>query len=107
MPGFHPFFDWSPLYLAQAALTLWMLIDSNRPGVEYFWFWVILFFQPLGPWAYFFVYKVRDFFPRRGTRSSPGWLANLFTRRPSLEELRYRAEQSPTTVSRLELAQRL
>src|SRR5439155_18431893 len=36
-----------------------------------------------------------------------GWLGNLFTRRASLEELRYRAEQSPTVTAHLDLAERL
>jgi hypothetical protein len=97
-----PFFaELSPLYVAQVALTIWMLVDAHRRGVESYWFWIILFFQPIGAWAYFFLFKVRDFSP--GT----GWLANLFTRRPSLDELRYRLEQSPTMAAHLELAERL
>ncbi len=104
MFGPHHFFELSPLYLAQAALTIWMLVDASRRGVEFYWFWIILFFQPLGAWGYFFAYKVKDF--TRGGLST-GWLSNLFTRRPSLEELRYRAEHSPTPALRLELAQRL
>ena len=98
------FFGYSPLYLAQAAFTIWMLIDANRRGVESIWFWIIFLFQPLGPWAYFFTHKIGDF-----TRSgfSTSWFSNLFTRRPSLEELRYRANQSPTVMGRLELAHRL
>ena len=46
-------FEFSPLYLLQAALTIWMLVDAHRRGVEFFWFWVILFFQPFGAWVYF------------------------------------------------------
>src|ERR671924_401471 len=53
-------FELSPLYLAQAALTIWMLVDANRRGVDFYWFWVILVFQPFGPWAYFFLYKLKD-----------------------------------------------
>jgi len=105
---FHlPFvYELSPLYLLQVALTIWMLIDANRRGVEHYWFWIILFLQPIGAWAYFFIYKVKDF--SRGNRSGGNdWLTNLLTRRPSLEELRYRAEQSPTVTARLELAERL
>jgi hypothetical protein len=94
-------YELSPLYLAQVALTVWMLIDANRRGVDSYWLWIILIFQPVGAWAYFFVYKVKDF--SRGG----GWLAGLFSRRPSLEELRYRAAQAPTVVGRLELAERL
>src|SRR5262245_49125561 len=40
------FTEFSPLYLAQAGLTIWMLIDASRRGVEFYWFWIILFFQP-------------------------------------------------------------
>ncbi len=100
---FHlPFLvELSPLYLAQARLTIWMLIDASRRDVNPYWFWIILAFQPIGAWAYFFVYKARDF--SHGT----GWLGNLFTRRPSVEELRYRVEQVPTVAGHLELAERL
>src|SRR5947209_16802288 len=86
-----------PFYLVQAALTIWMLADANRRGVEQFWFLVILFFQPLGAWAYFFTHKVRDF---RGGGGNP--LAGVFQRRPALEELRHRAERLPTMSNRLE-----
>src|SRR4051812_11727639 len=100
---FHiPFlYEYWPLTLAQGALTIWMLVDSSRRGVESVWFWIILWFQPIGPWAYFFVYKIRDF------RLGSGFLTNLLTRRASLEELRYRVEQSPTVAAHLDLADRL
>jgi hypothetical protein len=100
---FHlPFLvELSPLYLAQAALTIWMLIDASRRDVNPFWFWIILAFQPVGAWAYFFLYKVKDF------SQGSGWLVNLFTRRASLEELRYRVEHAPTVLGHLDLAERL
>jgi hypothetical protein len=91
----------SPFYLVQAALTIWMLVDAYRRGVEYYWYWIILVFQPLGAWAYFLIFKVRDL----GTHHSR--LTGLFHRRPSLHELRHRAERSATLASRLELAERL
>jgi len=93
--------EWTLLGVLQAALTVWMLVDANRRGVEPTWFWVILIFQPIGAWAYFFSYKVHDFHIR-----SP-WLADLFRRRPSLEELRHRANQSPTPANWLALSERL
>jgi hypothetical protein len=100
---FHlPFLvELSPFYLFQGALTIWMLIDASRRDINPYWFWIILVFQPIGAWAYFVLYKVKDF----STGSS--WLTNLFTRRASLAELRYRVEQSPTTARHLELAERL
>jgi hypothetical protein len=90
----------SPLYLAQLAFTIWMLVDAHRRGVEYYWFFVIFFFQPIGAWVYFFLFKVKEF------RGGPN-LGRLFQRRASLEVLRYQAEQSPTAAHRLELAERL
>jgi hypothetical protein len=101
MPFHLDLFGLSPLYLAQAALTIWMLVDANRRGAESHWFWIILFFQPIGAWIYFFLYKVRDFTGERR------WMADLFHRRPSLEELRHRADLSPTLANRLELGERL
>jgi hypothetical protein len=90
------------LYLAQLAFTVWMLVDCYRRGADTFWFFVIFLFQPVGPWVYFFAVKGADW------SGSRGWsLSSLFQRRPSLEELRYRAEQTPTLASRLALAERL
>jgi hypothetical protein len=89
-----------PLYLLQAAFTLWMLIDAFRRG-EGYWPWVILFVPLLGAWGYFFVVLV----PRwTGGR---GWSLPTFRRGPSLDELRFRAEQSPTVANHLDLAERL
>lgn len=90
----HPY-----LSLVQTGLTLWMLIDSYRRGAEGYWFWIILWLQPLGAWVYFFAVKIRDF---RGGLSWP-----VLERRPSLSELRYRVEQTPTLASHLALAERL
>jgi hypothetical protein len=87
------------LYLAQAAFTIWMLVDAYRRGAEQYWFLVILFVPVIGSWAYFFVVKVADF---SGLRD---W--SFLQRRPALEELRYRAEQMPTLTNRLALAERL
>jgi hypothetical protein len=87
------------LSLAQAALTVWMLVDAYRRPADGFWLLVIFLFQPLGPWVYFFAVKARDF---RGPR---GW--SLPARGPSLAELRYRAGNVPTLANHLALAQRL
>src|SRR6266849_7324757 len=101
MPYLPYFYELSPLYLAQAALTIWMLVDANRRGVEYYWFWLILIFQPFGAWVYFFLYKAKDF------RGGHGWVTGLFHRPPSMLELRHRAERLPTVANRLELCERL
>jgi hypothetical protein len=93
--------EFSPLYLAQVAITIWMLVDANRRGVEYYWYWIILAFQPIGPWAYFFIYKAREL------QGGHGWLSGVFHRRPSMRELRHRVERSPTPANQLELGERL
>src|SRR5262245_21852883 len=101
MPYIPYLFDWSPLYLAQVALTIWMLVDAHRRGMDVYWFFIILAFQPFGAWAYFFMYKLKDF------RGGSDRLAGLFHRPPPLEEVRRRAEKSPTPAHRLELGERL
>src|SRR5579859_4488154 len=93
------------LYLLQLAFTIWMAVDVYHRGVEQFWIWIIIIFQPLGPWVYFFAVKLRSLrVPglRAGGVSAPAWERKL-----SLEELRYRVERSPTVANRLALAQRL
>jgi hypothetical protein len=90
----HPY-----LALAQMAFMLWMMVDAYTRRAESFWLWVILFVPVLGAWAYFFAVKAGDF----RHLSLPAW----FQRRPSLDELRYRAEQVPTLASHLAYAERL
>lgn len=92
--------------LGQGALTIWMLVDLSRRGGESFWFWVILFFQPLGAWAYFLAVKLPTLRAGQALQGGSG-LAALFQRRVSLDELRYKAEHIPTLANRLALAQRL
>lgn len=84
--------------LLQGGLTLWMLVDAHRRGAETYWWFVILIFQPLGPWLYFFIVKAGDF------QGFKGW---SWQRRPSLDELRYQASHAPTLASHLALAERL
>jgi hypothetical protein len=89
---------YSYLPVAQVAFTVWMLVDAYRRQAEAFWYWVILLVQPFGAWVYFFAVKIHDF---RGLKGFS------FQRRPSVGELRYRAEQTPTLTNHLALAQRL
>jgi hypothetical protein len=101
---FGPFYPVA--LLGQLALTIWLLVDHSRRGGESIWFWVILWFQPLGAWAYFFSVKLPSM--RSGSAfQSSGGLTNLFQHRASLEELRYKVEHIPTLANRLALAQRL
>ena len=110
---FHEIFYAYPLLsVVQMAFTVWMLVDAYRRPAEQFWLWVIFLFQPIGPWAYFFVIKLGDF---TGGRGGPGWhhpggggwTLPFFNRRPSIEELRYQAEHVPTLANSLALAERL
>lgn len=96
---YHYLHEYPLLALAQSGFTIWMLVDANRRRAEQYWFWVILFFQPLGSWAYFLTHKLGDF------SVAGGW--SLFHRRPSLDELRYQVQQTPTLTSYLALAERL
>ena len=76
-----------------------MLVDAYRRGAEPFWFYIIIFLPGIGSWVYFFAVKVRDFSHLRGGFLGP--------RRASLEELRYRVEQTPTLASNLVLGEAL
>lgn len=85
----------------QLALTIWMLVDAYQRRVEFFWYWIILLFQPIGAWVYFFAVKFRTLrWP--GRRPAVTWERKL-----SLDELRYRVERTPTVANRLALAERL
>jgi hypothetical protein len=90
----------SILGLLQTAFMVWMLVDCYRRQADYFWYWIILI-PGVGAWVYFFAVKVRagDF---RG-----GGLGGVFNRGPSLRQLRYLAEQTPTHTNHLNLAERL
>jgi hypothetical protein len=99
----------SPLYVIQAAITVWMLYDAGQRRAESYWYWIILWLQPFGAWVYFFTHKVKDF--QRGGQQfgerPTGWFAGLFHRRPSLDQLRREVERLPTPANWLELADRL
>jgi hypothetical protein len=101
MPYLNYLYDAPYFFAIQAALTIWMLVDAHRRGVEMYWYWIILVFQPLGTWAYFVLYKLGDF------RGASSWSVNLFHRPPSMHELRYLAERSPTMANHLALGERL
>lgn len=98
----HVLFDFLYAYpwiaLLQGAFTVWMAVDAYRRGAEQYWLFVVLLVPAAGAWVYFFVYPGPDL----ATRTGP-----LFARRVSLDELEYRAEQSPTLANHLALAQEL
>jgi hypothetical protein len=85
----------------QLAFTIWMMVDAYHRQVEPFWYWLILLFQPLGAWGYFFAVKIRSFrLPRMRSGTGGG-------RRQSLDELRYHVDRTPTLANRFALAERL
>jgi hypothetical protein len=92
-------YEYPILSLVMTAFTIWMLVDAQRHGQNYNWFWIILFLQPIGPFIYFFV-EMRHRF------SIPG-LGRLFERKTPLAELEYRVRQTPTMANHLDLAERL
>jgi len=90
------------LLLAQSAFSVWMLVDAiGRPGIPRYWYWVVL--MPFGEWFYFFKYKIHD--PDFAWLKAPfgSWL----DRPLSINELRHNAEQSPSLVNKVSLAQAL
>jgi hypothetical protein len=92
-----------PLYfLFDSAFSLWMLVDAiGRPGVRRYWYWVILL--PFGEWVYFFKFKIHD--PELAWLKAP--FRSLLEEPPSIEELRFRAEQAPSLANKVALAQAL
>src|SRR6516162_2342670 len=91
-------FTYPYLSLAAVALTVWALVDLSTRHVPAFWVWVILLLPGVGALAYLLAF-VRPNLAGRG--------GSWFTSRPSLEELRFRAEQAPTLTNHLALAERL
>jgi hypothetical protein len=87
--------------LLQTAFMVWMLVDAYRRGAEYYWYLIILLLPGLGAWIYFFVVKV----PSGDFRNIS--LGGFARRGPSLDQLRYLAEQTPTLTNHLNLARRL
>lgn len=82
----------------QSVFTIVMLIDAYRRGAEVWWYYVIIFMPLLGSWAYFFAV----FLPRFDWK-----MPTLWERKTPVEELRYRAETSPTFANDFALGQRL
>jgi hypothetical protein len=90
------------LAFLQLAFTIWMMVSAYKRRVETFWYWIILWFQPIGAWAYFFAIEIRSR-RLRGLRIS----THSGERKQSLVELRYSVERAPTVANRFALAERL
>jgi hypothetical protein len=96
---------WGPwLGLLQTAFMVWMLVDAYRRGADWFWMLLIFFVPFFGAWAYFFLVKVQagDLH-----RLGLGRVGSFFHRGPSLAQLRYVAEQTPTLTNHVNLADKL
>jgi hypothetical protein len=85
------------LYAVQLLFTIGMIVHAYRRGVEQWWFYVIFFVQPVGAWVYFFAVFLPHF----------QWTAPFWERKTPVEELRFRAQSSPTFANHFALAQRL
>ena len=86
------------LFFLQTAFSLWMLVDALRRGAAYHWYLVIML--PFGEWIYFFMVKIHD--PQ--FEWARQLYARLTTRKVTVEELRFQADQSPSFTSKITLA---
>ena len=77
------------------VFKIWMLVDAIRRREPYFWF-LIIFFIPLGSLVYFFMVKIKDF--------DLGSVAKRFRRPPSVDQLRAEYQRSPSLARLLDLA---
>lgn len=89
------------LFFLQTAFSLWMVVDALRRGAAYYWYLVIM--MPFGEWIYFFMVKIHD--------AEFEWARELYrrltTKKVTVEELRFQAEQSPSFTNKTTLAQAL
>jgi hypothetical protein len=86
------------LLALQSAFSLWMLVDAARRGAGYVWYLIIM--MPFGEIAYFLAVKIHD----------PEFTAlwQRFTSRPpSLDQVRFDAELTPSFENRSILARTL
>ncbi len=89
------------LFFLQTAFSLWLVVDAIRRGAAYYWYPIIM--MPFGEWVYFFTIKIHD--------PEFDWARELYkkltTKKVTLEERRYRANQSPSFANKVELGQAL
>jgi hypothetical protein len=80
------------------VFKVWLVIDAIRRREACYWPWII-FFVPLGGVVYFFLVKIDDYNLAR--------IGDLFRRPPSVADLRYHYQQTPSLANRTALAQAL
>lgn len=85
----------------QSAFSLWMLADAAQRRASGYWYPVILL--PFGEVAYFFMVKIHDPEFRALRQQWNAWTSRKLT----LEDLRYRATETPSFANKLALAQGL
>jgi hypothetical protein len=83
----------------ESVFSLWMLVDAAQRGAAMYWYPII--FLPFGQLAYFFTVKVHD--PE--FRTLRLFFASLFKPKVTLEQLRYRAKETPSFANKLALVQ--
>ena len=89
------------LLILESAFSLWLVIDAIRRSAAYYWYPVIM--MPFGEWIYFFMVKIHD--PEFD--SAREFYTRLTTKKVTVEELKFRAEQSPSFANKTTLAQAL
>ncbi len=89
------------LFFLQTGFSLYLVVDAIRRGAAYYWYPIIM--MPFGEWVYFFTIKIHD--------PELDWARELYkkltTRKVTLDERRYRVQQSPSFTHKIELAQAL
>lgn len=80
------------------VFKVWLVADSIKRREACYWPWII-FFVPLGGVVYFFLVKIDDYNLAR--------IGDIFRKPPSVEDLRYHFQQTPSLANRIALAQGL
>ena len=89
------------LVVLSSLFKLWMFVDAVQRGAARYWYPVM--FLPFGEYAYFFMVKVHDPEFRVILKVWRG----LMTPKVTLEDLRFRAAETPSFANKLALAQGL
>ncbi len=90
-------YDHPILSVFQTLFMIGMIVDAYRRRAEQWWYYLIFFIPLIGAWAYFFAV----FLPRFE------WTAPFWERKTPVEELRFRAKNSPTFANDFALGLRL
>ncbi len=89
------------LFILQQAFSLWMLGDAVRRGSKSYWYFVVLL--PFGEFVYFFMVKIYD--PEFDAIRA--FVTGLFEKKVTVEDLRFRARETPSYANKLALGQGL